>query len=292
MLFGALAFALMSTLIHGLSTTCDWQVIAIARTFLALTFAAGLATASGASLVFFRPRVIWIRSIAGSLALMTGFYSFTRLPVADVLTLTNMFPIWVAVLSWPILGVKPRRPTWLAVLAGVGGVVLIQQGNRLSIPTGEGDGLLRGNTWLVAALSSVCSAVALLGLNRLHRVDARAVVAHFSFVSLLFSIGSFFVFPATKPLQFSGPTVLMLLGVGITGTIGQIFLTKAFAAGDPSRVSVVGLSQVGFGALLEMIFFDRSFHGLTLLGMGLIVVPSAWLLLHRTHLDLPDSQLN
>jgi drug/metabolite transporter (DMT)-like permease len=84
----------------------------------------------------------------------------------------------------------------------------------------------------------------------------------------------------------------MLLGVGITGTIGQIFLTKAFAVGDPSRVSVVGLSQVGFGALLELIFFDRTFHGLTLLGMGLIIVPSAWLLLHRAAPELPDPQLN
>jgi uncharacterized membrane protein len=152
------------------------------------------------------------------------------------------------------------------------------------------DGVLRGNTWVIAAMSSVFSAVALLGLNRLQRVDARAVVAHFSFVSLLFAIGSLFVFPATKPWHFSGATVLMLLGVGITGTIGQIFLTKAFAVGDPSRVSVVGLSQVGFGALLELIFFDRTFHGLTLLGMGLIIVPSAWLLLHRAAPELPDRQ--
>ena len=51
MTFGAFSFAVMSTLISAVSPWCDWQFIAIGRTFLAMTFAAGLATASGAKLV-------------------------------------------------------------------------------------------------------------------------------------------------------------------------------------------------------------------------------------------------
>ncbi len=285
MVLGAFSFALMSTLISGVSRWCDWQIIAIARTFLAMTFAAGLATASGAQLVFIRPPVIWIRSISGSLALLTGFFSLTRLPVADVLTLTNMFPIWVAVLAWPLLGIRPRAETWVAVVCAIAGVVLIQQGSRWLTGESAVVGVVAGlteNVWIVAALSSMFSSVALLGLHKLHKVDARSVVAHFSFVSLLFSIGSWYVFPHTKPLEFAGQTLLMLLGVGVTGTVGQIFLTKAFAVGDPAKVSVVGLSQVGFGAVFDLVFWGRSFHWTTLLGMLLVVVPSAWLLLHRS----------
>jgi drug/metabolite transporter (DMT)-like permease len=41
-------------------------------------------------------------------SLVCGFYALARMPVADVLTLTNMFPVWVAVLSWPILRIVPR----------------------------------------------------------------------------------------------------------------------------------------------------------------------------------------
>jgi len=74
----------------------------------------------------------------------------------------------------------------------------------------------------------------------------------------------------------------MLLGVGVTATIGQLFLTKAFAAGPPARVSVVMLSQVGFTMLLEMAIWHRSFGGQTLIGIFLVIAPTVWTLLRGT----------
>jgi drug/metabolite transporter (DMT)-like permease len=53
----------------------------------------------------------------------------------------------------------------------------------------------------------------------------------------------------------------------------------AFAAGPPARVSVVGLSQVGFTMLLEMALWHRSFSGSTLVGIALVIAPTAWTLL-------------
>lgn len=291
MTFGAFSFAVMSALISAVSPWCDWQIIAIGRTFLAMTFAAGLATASGAKLVFLRPPVIWMRSIAGSMALMSGFYALTRLPIADVLTLTNMFPIWVAVLSWPLLGVRPRSGVWFAVVFAIAGVLFIEQGQSWGATAAPAQDAATSSdgVWIIASFSSMFSAVALIGLHKLHQIDPRSVVAHFSGVSLLFSIAACFVFPLHKPLEFSGPALLMLLGVGVTGTVGQIFLTKAFAHGDPAKVSVVGLSQVVFGAVLELLFFGRNFHWTTIVGMTLVMIPSAWLLLRGARAKLPDS---
>ena len=73
----------------------------------------------------------------------------------------------------------------------------------------------------------------------------------------------------------------MLLGMGLAATIGQICLTKAFALGDPAKVSIVGLTQVGFGMLFDAAIWGRSFTPLTLSGIALIVAPTAWLLLRR-----------
>jgi drug/metabolite transporter (DMT)-like permease len=56
-------------------------------------------------------------------------------------------------------------------------------------------------------------------------------------------------------------------------------LTLAFAAGPPARVSVVGLSQVGFTMLLELAIWNRSFSTMTLVGIGLVIAPTAWTLL-------------
>jgi drug/metabolite transporter (DMT)-like permease len=76
-------------------------------------------------------------------------------------------------------------------------------------------------------------------------------------------------------------TALLLASVGVTATIGQLFLTKAFAGGSPAKVSVIGLSQVVMAMILDVVLFDRTFTYPTLLGILLIVVPTAWVMVRR-----------
>jgi drug/metabolite transporter (DMT)-like permease len=269
MLCGAASFAVMAIFTRALKDQVDWQWIAIARTGLAMVFAAALARAAGARLVFLRPAKLWMRSLAGSVSLVCGFYAMTHYPVSEVLTLTNMFPLWVVVLSLPLLGEWPPLDVWPAVITGLIGVVLIQQqpfgGTSLAV--------------VAALISSFTSAVALIGLHQVREIDPRAVVAHFSGVALAVCVVALFVFPRNHELIIDARTAALLLGVGVFATIGQLFLTKAFAAGPPARVSVVGLSQVGFTMLLEIAIWHRSFSNLTLVGIGLVIAPTAWTLL-------------
>jgi drug/metabolite transporter (DMT)-like permease len=269
MLLGAAFFAVMAALAYALRDVVDWQWIAIARTGLAMTFAAGLAVTARKRLVFFRPRKLWMRSIAGSISLVCGFYAMTHYPVSEVLTLTNMFPLWVALLSLPLLGEWPAFDVWPALAIGLVGIVLIQQPQ-----------FGQGHVAVAAAiLSSFTSAIAMIGLHQVREIDPRAIVAHFSGVALACCVAALFVFPRQHPLSLDLRTAGLLLGVGISATIGQLFLTMAFAAGSPARVSVVGLSQVGFMMLLEIAFWQRTFDGRTLLGIGLVMAPTAWTLL-------------
>jgi drug/metabolite transporter (DMT)-like permease len=270
MLAGSLSFSIMAALAHGLAASCDWQVIALARTTLALTFALALALAAGVKLVFWTPRTLWLRSISGSISLVCTFYALSRLPIADVLTLTNTFPIWVALLSWPVLKERPSGGVWLSVVIGVLGVALVQQPH-----------LTEGNfAILVALASSFTTAVAMMGLHRLSHVDVRAIVVHFSGVSLLFCVAALFLFERGEqmPAVQDGYAVLMLLGVGVSATLGQLLLTKAFAAGLPAKVSVVSLTQIVFAAVLDVLIWDRHLQPITLVGMGLVITPTAWLM--------------
>src|ERR1043165_2790933 len=194
MLLGAASFAVMAMFTVALKEQVDWQWIAIARTGLAMTFAAIMATAAGKRLVFFRPRKRWMRSISGSISLVCGFYAMTHYPVSEVLTLTNMFPLWVAVLSLPLLGHWPSLDVWPAVILGLAGVVLIQQ----PFATGPllGVSALAGQVAVAAAIvSSFTSAVALIGLHQVRELDPRAVVVHFSGVALACSFAALFLFP-------------------------------------------------------------------------------------------------
>ena len=125
MLWGAFAFAVMGAFTHAAAEYYDWQVIALARSILAVMIAGLLAVREKTSMVFLRPWTLWVRSIAGSLSVMCNFYALSRLPIADALTLTNMFPVWIAVLSWPVLGRFPERDVWFGVLCGVIGLTQV-----------------------------------------------------------------------------------------------------------------------------------------------------------------------
>ena len=67
--------------------------------------------------------------------------------------------------------------------------------------------------------------------------------------------------------------------MGISATIGQLLLTRAFAAGAPARTSVIGLTQVGFAMIFDVIFWNRSLQIHSVLGMFLVIGPTVWLML-------------
>lgn len=271
MLASSLAFATMGALSHLAGERCDWQLVAVARTLLAFLLAAAIAVSSGVRLVFLRPRVLWVRSVAGSLSLLCAFYALTHLPVSTTVTLTNTVPVWVTLLAWPALGHKPAASVWAAIAVGLAGVALIQR------PEVASD---RAAVWLALA-SAAGTAVGMLGLNRLGNLDVRAVVTHFSGVSAAFALASLAF--AGRAVDYSAlgdaRTLALLAGVGVLGTLGQFALTRAYATGNPSRVSVVGLSQVVFALAFDVVLWRRRFDLLTLGGILLVTLPSAWLIL-------------
>ena len=131
--------------------------------------------------------------------------------------------MWVALLSWPLLREKPSGGVWMAIVCAVAGVALVQQ------PGGDDANLGA----LVILFGSMATAVAMIGLHRLTGIDVRAVVAHFSAVATLFcrrdvrSVSSQASDQSTMRMR---KILLMLLGVGVSATIGQFLLTKAFTS--------------------------------------------------------------
>jgi drug/metabolite transporter (DMT)-like permease len=295
MLMGCAFFTLMYTLVHLLRDRCDWQVIALVRTGLAFTFALALALAAGAKLVFLRPPSLWIRSLAGSISLVCSFFAMTRdVPVSNVLAINNIFPIWVSLFAWPMLGIRPGWQLFLSAVTAVTGVFLIR------LPQFDGSGPLidlRDDTTLAAIFALVASfatAVAMLGLNRLHWIDTRAVVAHFSGVSMIFCLGALLGFGLQFPVgTLAEPlTLLMLLGLGVTATAGQICLTKAFTIGAPAKVAVVSLTQIVMTLVIDVCLFDERFTAWNLLGISLVMLPTAWIVSGRRRKSAVSSPIS
>ena len=274
MLCGCFATAWMGQFAHLLKDDCDWRVIALARSGLAFAFALGLTRLSGAKLVVWRPAALWLRGCASSVSLLCTFFALAHLPTSEVMTLTNTFPIWVAFLSWPMLGTPPSLPIWLAALCGVCGVTMIQSPHF----RGAGGGSTAVALSLTAALTN---AIAMLGLHRLKTVHPWAIVTHYSGVAMLFVLGVWLIggIPDLTPL--AQPRILALLAAtGVAATVGQVCVTRAFTAGAPARVSVVGLMQIVFALGLDTLFSGPHFQAITLAGIALVLAPTAWMMVN------------
>jgi drug/metabolite transporter (DMT)-like permease len=221
-----------------------------------------------------------VRSIAGSISLVCSFFALTVLPPSHVFTLASTFPIWVALLSWPLYREPPSPQVWLCVVGSVLGVALME----LSLPADntETSAFPQGIAVVCTLIAAFSTAVAMLGLHRLRHIHPWAIVAHFSGVAVLFSLAAFVLGGHNPtPLTPRSDTLFLLLAVGSTATIGQLFLTKAFTAGPPAKISVVNLTQVVFALLIDVWLEDRRFYAGTLAGMFLVLAPTAWLMISQ-----------
>jgi drug/metabolite transporter (DMT)-like permease len=285
-LCGCAWFAAMGILTHDLgrpvdesgTPACPWTVVCFVRSVVATLCAASLAVATGKQLVLFASRSLWVRSLAGSTSMVATFYALAHLHVTDVLTLTNTSPIWVSLLAWPMGAERPTRGVLLAVAFSVCGVAVALQ------PHGDG---FRPMPVCCALFAAFFTAVAMLGLNRLRGIAPLAIVAHFSAVSACFGGAAWFladglgvdIDAAGDPGWYRDPAVWAeIVAVGVTATVGQVFLTLAFSRGRATRVSVVGLSQVVMVMGLEAALGWKAVTPVMIVGTAMVLGPTAWLM--------------
>lgn len=272
MLCGSFSFTLMGVFAHVLlqsNRACDWQTVAVFRAGIVAVLAGAIVLATGRQFAFW-PWRLWLRSVSGSCSMLCTFYALDKLPVADVFTLTNTFPIWVALLSWPLYGRSPGVKVLVAVGVGVVGVALVEQPHFES-----------GNLGVLAALAAAAfTAVAMLGLHSLSNLDPLAVVTHFSAVATAFCLAAALAGTLEHdPMRAAEPWVaLELFGMGLAALVGQLFLTLAFSQGAPTKVSVVGLTQIVFALAFGVALFNHEVNGITFVGTALVIAPTAWLL--------------
>lgn len=259
MALSALSFGAMSLLAHGLKDRIDWRIVVLVRT-VSSTLLAG-ATAPGATLAVLRapPPALVQRSLAGSLAIVLTFYALPRLPVAHVVTLRHTTPLFMALM--PGQGPVP----WLALGAAGLGLFLLERPD-----------LVAPGLPVAAALGAACStAVAMLGLNRLGDLDPRAVVAHYSATASVLALATLVLGgPLTSGVP-ALPEALALAGLAITGTLGQLFLTRAYTRGEPVRMALAGVTEVVLAAAAEAWIFGRVLGPGELLGVGMVVAGPA-----------------
>lgn len=214
------------------------------------------------------------RALLGFLA-MTCFFTATQgLDISDLTILGKLQPILIAIFAPLVLGASERsgKAVWVVLAAGLLGSLLI-----------VGPGLDVGNVhglWALAA--AVFSAGAHVTVRQLTRTDEPlAVVFWFQVVVVVLSLLVLFAFsdgpPTVPPARLHGPVAL----VGLTATIGQVWMTRAYAADRASTVAAASYTAPLFGVLADLLVFGTTPSTNALLGGVLVVGAGLYLVLRR-----------
>jgi drug/metabolite transporter (DMT)-like permease len=271
MALAAALFSIMNFVAHRVATPWTW--VAASRAIVGTVVAVGVARTRGRA-PFVRPtRIMWLRSILGTLAMGATFFALGRreLPLGDTTTLLNLTPLILALLAPFVLGERSGRSVWGPLALSASGVVLIVRpsflfGGHGSIPLGAT--VPAG----VALLASTFSAFAMMSLRWASRSDQstpEAIVVHFSlFGATTLSIAAL-VLGAPLPRPTELPWLLL---AGACGGLAQIAMTTAYARATAARVSGVGYLAVPFSAALGALALGEIPAPFTLAGMVLVVV--------------------
>ena len=270
--------ALMGTMTHhlGHNAGCPWQITAFVRMFGMLLVMIPILRASRVKFPWRASANLWGRTLAGTCAVMCTFFSLSYLPVSDATTLYHTAPIWIVLFSWIAYGRIPDKKICVAVLCCMAGILIVHQPHFLTTNSTKIIAVI------AAAGTAMFMAVAFMNLNAMKHVPSLAIVVHFSlWGSVILFFLCFFTHcltPDAMPKHFY-PDVFLLTGVGLAGAAGQIALTKAYKNGKTANVAVVGLSQVIFAAVFEMILWGRAYTVFEAFGFAMILVPIAMIIL-------------
>ncbi|HEU4681050.1 MAG TPA: DMT family transporter [Gemmatimonadales bacterium] len=243
-----------------------WSEIAATRFLIGALIAIALARYRGSSLrITDRPNT-WRRSLFGTLAAVCTFYALSspRLALGDAATLTATAPIFVALLSGPLLGERVGGRIALAIGLGFAGIVaVVRPSLEIALPVAA-----------VATLGAGFYALAMIWLRRIGPGETHeAIVLHFSLVALAITVA--LALPVWEwPDWQSG---LFLLGVGLTGGGGQMAMTRAYSLHRAAPVTALAGLGIVLTHLLAVPVFGDQPAGWQVAGALLVIGASALL---------------
>jgi drug/metabolite transporter (DMT)-like permease len=205
------------------------------------------------------PALQLLRSASLLAATICFFGGLRYLPLAEGSAVTFLAPIFVVVLSGPLLGERPTRARWIAVIAGfIGILILVRPGSAIFHPA----------TLLMAA-AALCNAAYFLLTRKL--VGESAYTTLF-YSALAGTVGLSFVLPfylETAPPTWHDGAFFLLLG--LFAGLGHWFVIGAYALAPASLLTPFTYLQMIWATLYGFAIFGQLPDRWSALGMTIIV---------------------
>lgn len=223
-------FALSAAFVKAIGTRLPVAEVILFRNLFALPALLPLVLASGglAALATRNPMSHVARTLFGMMGMVGAFYGYVHLPLTTVTALGFTMPLFLTVLSVPLLGERVGWRRGAAVLVGFVGVLLMV---RPSAEGMEGDGL----AILLCLLGAVGWALAMITIRRMGEAGESAVAIVFWFAlgsAVLAGLAALPVWVWPTPLEW-----LLLLGIGLVSALAQVLMTDAYRRGETTLLA-------------------------------------------------------
>ena len=214
------------------------------------------------------PRHPWWMAARTAAVATTGvcaFYAFSVLPLAQAYAIIFASPMLITVLSIPVLGETVRLRRWLAVGAGLVGVIVVLRPGAVELGLGH-----------AAALAAACGgAFAAVVVRRIGREERPVVMLLYPMVA------NFTLMACLMPVVYE-PMPLGDLGA-VAAVAGLAFaamllIIAAYRTGDPSVVAPMQYSQIVWATAYGAAFFGETPDAFTVIGAAVVIASGLYIL--------------
>jgi drug/metabolite transporter (DMT)-like permease len=276
MALAATVFALMNLCARVASGSMPWPTVAAVRSIVGALVAYGVARMRRASLAPKDVKTLLIRSILGTISMLSTFYALSSRSVSlgDTVTLLNLAPVFMALLAPIVLGERTTAAVGLAIVLALAGVVLVVRpaflfgsgapAAHVSATTGP-SGSVTVASALLAALST---SLALMMLRRVgQRETPETISFHFAVFAAITTSG-------LSLLDLRMPTLhdaAWMIAAGVCGGVGQLLMSRAYSLEKAARVAGMSYLSPVVSALLGAALLEERPGPTAIVGMALVI---------------------
>lgn len=262
MVVAAVFFALMGVCVKLGAAYLSSTALVFWRTLIGVVVLGAAALARGQSFRTPYLRYHLQRGLMGYTSLLLYFYAIAHLPLATAVTLNYTSPMFLALLS--VLVLKERLPARAVAALALGfcGVVLLLR------PTLDAGSWLPGVMGLTSGLLAGWSYLHVRELGRLGEPEWRVVF----YFALIATLGGAVLVSLEGWQPVGADAWLAVLGLGVTATIAQLAMTRAYKVGSKLHAANLSYLTVVFSTLLGVLLWDELLPLTALAAIVLIVV--------------------
>ncbi|ALZ77805.1 hypothetical protein ATY27_02875 [Rheinheimera sp. F8] len=207
-----------------------------------------------------------LRAVLGIVMLASFIHAVSLLSLADTYSIFFAAPLIITLLSVWWLKDKVNSRQWVAIVVGLAAVIYMLKPS--------GDGLLSLGA-LMALLSALCYAISAITVRVLAKSDYAGNMVFWLMTMIGIGAG-LLALPDWQPLQWA--LWPYFLAIGITGAIGQVFITEAFRLAPPSVIAPFEYTALVWGLGFDIVLWQVWPTASMMLGAAVIMLSGLYLI--------------